>query len=431
VYTQNIDAIEAKAGLTFGVPEFEDKRFKSKTKAKEPASATTPPSTPIRLPTPPIEVPRCIPLHGTIETLHCLSCTRSFPLSPHQQVLATGTVPECPECATSEKNRKEVGKRARGVGKLRPSVVLYNEAHREGEGVGEVVRRDLVGKRGRGASADLLLVVGTSLRVPGTKRIVREFSKAVKSRGGDSEKSSVSGLHTPSSSPAPRREADEDMVPRAIYLNLEFPVPAREFEGVFDAWLQGDAQQFAEMLDAELEKEAQAKLAAEERKRKREEEAAETQRLQDLADAEEAKKSKASKKRKTPPTPTPTPKSRKKQRIEAPKVPKRRPSPPGSCARTRKLPKPSSTLKSRRMILKAPPPLVRRSVPEVVIPIKPKRISALRPSRSPRSYAARAYLDSSSDSELTDVEELERHTLPRFDRFRIDVVSEDDPGGRL
>lgn len=83
-----------------------------------------------------------------------------------------------------EQTRQLIGKRARGVGKLRPSVVLYNELHKDGEGVGEAVRKDLVGvSKGKGRSgADLLLVVGTSLRVPGTKRIVREFAKAVHSR---------------------------------------------------------------------------------------------------------------------------------------------------------------------------------------------------------------------------------------------------------
>ncbi len=34
VYTQNIDAIEQKSGLSFGVPEFEDKRLKYRTKSK-------------------------------------------------------------------------------------------------------------------------------------------------------------------------------------------------------------------------------------------------------------------------------------------------------------------------------------------------------------------------------------------------------------
>jgi NAD-dependent histone deacetylase SIR2 len=65
--------------------------------------------------------------------------------------------------------------------------------------------------------------------------------------------------------------SDEEPSIKTAYLNLDFPVPTREWEGVFDAWLQGDAQKFAEMLQEELGKDAKAKEVARERKRKREE----------------------------------------------------------------------------------------------------------------------------------------------------------------
>jgi NAD-dependent histone deacetylase SIR2 len=193
-----------------------------------------------------------------------------------------------------ETTRQLVGKRPRGIGKLRPNVVLYNEAHKDGEGVGEVVQRDLIGSsKGKGRSgADLLLVVGTSLRVPGTKRMVREFAKAVRARGA-STKDESSGLVTPVPSPRRSPAADEEPVPKAVYLNLDFPVPTREWEGVFDAWIQGDAQLFSEMLHAEIVKEAKAKEMAVERKKKRELEAAAAaltdDDLPDLARAQEEK----------------------------------------------------------------------------------------------------------------------------------------------
>ena len=172
---------------------------------------------------------------------------------------------------------------------MRPSVVLYNEAHKDGEGVGDVVRKDLIGAKGRASGADLLLVVGTSLRVPGTKRMVREFAKAVKVRGGVSSspngKDDASTPSTPGSS-SPRRSpaADEEPLPKAVYLNLDFPVPTREWEGVFDAWIQGDAQDFAALLRAEIEKEARAKELASERKRKRDEAAAAANEMDDEDD---------------------------------------------------------------------------------------------------------------------------------------------------
>ncbi|KAF5367076.1 hypothetical protein D9758_003911 [Tetrapyrgos nigripes] len=313
VYTQNIDAIEQKCGLTFGVPEFESKRNKSRGKGKETAKEsilmeplpTPPDETPVdssdpgpstsRVSTPSTAsssstAPRCIPLHGTLQTLHCQVCKHSFPLSSHLPSLASGIPPDCPECVSMETTRQLIGKRARGIGKLRPSVVLYNEEHKDGEGVGEIVSRDLMGSKGK-VGADLLLVVGTSLKVPGTKRMVREFAKAVHSRGSgakDTEKEKDKGKEkgkereeskSTSSSPGPSKEEDANQQSaqqplKALYLNLDFPVPTREWEGVFDAWIQGDAQSFAEMLRAEIEKDARAKEVAkevaDERRRKRE-----------------------------------------------------------------------------------------------------------------------------------------------------------------
>ncbi|KAI0635732.1 DHS-like NAD/FAD-binding domain-containing protein [Trametes polyzona] len=286
VYTQNIDALEEKSGLSFGVPELDGRRYKSRaSKGKPtPALADAPEELPAnRLPSPPAETPRCIPLHGTLQSMHCQTCRHSYPLRDYVDALTSGTPPPCPQCTALEETRQLVGKRSRGVGRLRPSVVLYNEDHKDGEEVGNVVRKDLIGSsKGKGrAGADLLLVVGTSLRVPGTKRIVREFSKAVRSRyaamNAPAEEAATSshGLATPT--PSPRRSPAEDEEPpvRTVYLNLDFPVPTREWEGVFDVWIRGDAQSFAQMVHDELEREEQAKEAAQERRRRREEAAAE------------------------------------------------------------------------------------------------------------------------------------------------------------
>ncbi|KAF6754544.1 DHS-like NAD/FAD-binding domain-containing protein [Ephemerocybe angulata] len=290
VYTQNIDAIEQKCGLSFGVPDIGSKKSRGrKTKAnKEDAAGDRnhegqqPQASSSRLPTPTPETPRCIPLHGTLQRMHCQICSYSFPLQDYLPSLNAGQPPHCPECTNLEQTRAMVGKRPRGVGKLRPSVVLYNEAHNNGEGVGNVVQKDLIGSsKGKGRSgADFLLVVGTSLRIPGTKRMVREFAKAVRSRGAGSsirEEVSGSGSTTPNDSSRHSPSIDEDPPPapmKAVYLNLDFPVGTREWEGVFDAWVQGDAQTFAEMLRDEIKKETQAKEMASERKRRREEEAA-------------------------------------------------------------------------------------------------------------------------------------------------------------
>ncbi|KAF9645089.1 DHS-like NAD/FAD-binding domain-containing protein [Thelephora ganbajun] len=302
VYTQNIDALESKSGLTFGVPEIGGPRGKPKSKVGPPASQDMPG----RLPSPPPEIPRCIPLHGTLGTMHCVSCTHVFPLRDHLEHLISGIPPYCPECTTLEKLRQMSGKRSRGIGKLRPSVVLYNEDHKDGEHVGEVVRKDLTGSSPR---ADLLLVVGTSLRVPGTKRIVREFSKAVRLRAtkanANTNTTSEGDQQIPTSSPRRTPVANEGPI-TSVYLNLDFPVPTRDWEGVFDVWLKGDAQQFAVAIKAELEKADAAKEAALERKRKREEAAVDAATLAALGEVQiepQSKKHKISKKKPSKPPP--------------------------------------------------------------------------------------------------------------------------------
>jgi NAD-dependent SIR2 family protein deacetylase len=355
VYTQNIDAIEQKSGLSFGVPEFEDKRCKPRRIPVNSYETDQLPSIATHLSSPTSEIPRCIPLHGTLQSMHCQICSHSFPLHLYLPSLTSGHPPQCPECAALEETRQLVGKRARGIGKLRPSVVLYNEAHKNGEGVGEVVKKDLIGSRGR-SGADLLLVVGTSLRVPGTKRMVREFSKAVRSRGAIVRDDT--GLATPPRrSPASSSE-DEGGVMKAVYLNLDFPVPTREWEGVFDAWIQGDAQEFAEMVRGEIGREVRAKEVAVGRKRKRDEDAA-AENEEVTADNE------------VPVTPT----------SMKPTKPRKPMTPPDS---PDELQRPRLFLRIPARVHRQPPPSppARRLIPEVYITSSPPRLR----NRSPKGF---------------------------------------------
>lgn len=174
VYTQNIDALEEKAGLSFGL---------SPMKAEVSTTSTSAPSS--QSPT-----PRCIPLHGTLQQMRCELCGYLSPLRDHIQSLAGGSRPPCPQCASLEEARRLEHKRARAVGSLRPDIVLYNEYHKDGETIAEIVGNDLPrdssSEREKLTGADLLLVVGTSLQIPGTKDLVRQFSKAIfASRGVD------------------------------------------------------------------------------------------------------------------------------------------------------------------------------------------------------------------------------------------------------
>lgn len=263
-YTQNIDGIEEKTGLSFGVPMLlSPKRSPRKSKKKETTSSPgtntlhsvspspTPSSTPVI-----DDTPRCIPLHGTLKSLHCITCGATAPLSKLVPTFQDGSAPACQQCSEFEHTRQLVGKRLRGVGVMRPSIVLYNEDHREGERVGDIVKRDLTGGKTKRAPPDLLLVAGTSLRVPGTKRIVKEFSKAARS--------GVSG-ESRSSTPSPPLGGEDDRPIRTIYLNLDFPMPAREWESTFDMWIQGDIQEFVQRVQEAMKMEDGARRVREER----------------------------------------------------------------------------------------------------------------------------------------------------------------------
>ena len=114
---------------------------------------------------------------------------------------------------------------------------------------------------------DLLIVAGTSLKVPGTKRIVREFAKACKARDrrvypsdeeeSEEEVSGRSSVRNCRKKPSPAEEEEEEdneeeedpKAPiRTVLINYDFPIPAKEWEGVFDVWLQGDLQNAARGL---------------------------------------------------------------------------------------------------------------------------------------------------------------------------------------
>ncbi|KAL8293410.1 hypothetical protein RQP46_000111 [Phenoliferia psychrophenolica] len=285
VYTQNIDGLEEKAGLSYGlgnrstpIPAPRSRkvlppapapapappsslplstRTRSNSPSTPPSSSSSPPPTPGLLD--PAGIPRCIPLHGHLSTLSCPACSHSLPITPHLPLLSSGSTLPCPSCLETDTTRRSLGDRSRGVGRMKPDVVLYGEAHPEGERVGEITRRDLMGPR-----PDLLLVVGTSLKVPGTKLLVRELAKVirplekdVKEEGIDDDtempisSASTTASSSTTSSQRRKKSAPKPKPVHAIYLNLDFPTPSREFKDVFDIWLRGDVQTFVEQLEVE------------------------------------------------------------------------------------------------------------------------------------------------------------------------------------
>jgi NAD-dependent histone deacetylase SIR2 len=64
------------------------------------------------------------------------------------------------------------------VGMLRPAIVLYEENHPFADEIGSITAYDM------SRNPDLLLIMGTSMKVHGFKLLVKDFAKQVHSRGG-------------------------------------------------------------------------------------------------------------------------------------------------------------------------------------------------------------------------------------------------------
>ncbi|KAI2641329.1 DHS-like NAD/FAD-binding domain-containing protein [Xylaria nigripes] len=201
VYTQNIDEIEKKIGLSTDLKHgFGNKKRKS---AKQ-SSGSSGKEEAAELPDD-VDGPgaldiahsdafqsktrshissdkgvECVFLHGSLHALRCFACGKLCDWDEDGRELRTlsGEQPECPHCAGATAARLEKGKRALSIGKLRPDVVLYGEEHPQSDLISPIVQHDLA------AGPDLLLVLGTSLRVHGLKVMVKEFAKAVHTKGG-------------------------------------------------------------------------------------------------------------------------------------------------------------------------------------------------------------------------------------------------------
>lgn len=95
-----------------------------------------------------------------------------------EETLRGGRAPGCQRCIRADEARQHRGRRSVAVGKLRPDVVLYGEEHPEANRIGELVTHDI------SLSPDVILIMGTSLRVHGLKVIVKEFARAAHAKGG-------------------------------------------------------------------------------------------------------------------------------------------------------------------------------------------------------------------------------------------------------
>lgn len=119
--------------------------------------------------------PKTIQLHGGLEKMVCSKCNE---ISQFDASLFEGPqAPLCRGCEETDNVRtSHAGKRSHGIGRLRPRMVLYNEYNPDEEAIANVFRADLR------ARPDAVIVVGTSMKIPGVRNMVKDMCKKTRDR---------------------------------------------------------------------------------------------------------------------------------------------------------------------------------------------------------------------------------------------------------
>ena len=130
---------------------------------------------------------------------------------------------------------------------LRPAIVLYDEPHPLGDDIAIVQTADLSKK------PDLLIVMGTSLKVHGLKKLVKEFAKAVHQRSAPTAANSQSGRTKSESSLSSLVDGN---VGKVIFVNKT--PPSGEWGGVIDYHIEGTTDEWVERVLADWKKKCPA-----------------------------------------------------------------------------------------------------------------------------------------------------------------------------
>ncbi|CUM68258.1 uncharacterized protein PRCAT00005979001 [Priceomyces carsonii] len=159
-YTQNIDSLESSINLNMGInlSKFDSNSNFSKIWRS-------------------LDV---VQLHGNLHKLSCTQCFSNYDWNKNYQTqLSNGMNPQCNNCHAKYIERLYLGKRITGNGGLlRPDVVLYGENHPQSEILSQGLNLDLKLK------PDLLIIMGTSLKVDGVKKLAKSLCNTIHNRGG-------------------------------------------------------------------------------------------------------------------------------------------------------------------------------------------------------------------------------------------------------
>ena len=169
-YTQNIDGLEAREGLVTDLKRGKgNKRRFMKKHFEAPRPAQTAGSD---------FDGGCevVQLHGDLDKLRCTMCSTQYEWRDEEtDIYLEGAAPHCPACKDKSEQRQATGKRGLATGSLRPNIVLYGEDHPSNTLLTPLIPFDA------SCQPEVLVIMGTSLKVFGLQKIVREFSKAIHS----------------------------------------------------------------------------------------------------------------------------------------------------------------------------------------------------------------------------------------------------------
>jgi NAD-dependent histone deacetylase SIR2 len=118
--------------------------------------------------------PKTVQVHGGLDHMVCSKCHKLYPFDA--ELFDGPTAPPCPSCVETDMVRQAADKRTHGIGCLRPRMVLYNEQNPDDEAIGSCAATDLR------LRPDAVIVAGTTLKVPGIRRIAREMCNTVRDR---------------------------------------------------------------------------------------------------------------------------------------------------------------------------------------------------------------------------------------------------------
>ncbi|KAJ4478290.1 DHS-like NAD/FAD-binding domain-containing protein [Lentinula aciculospora] len=218
-YTQNIDGLEERVGLIGHAGN--TTTTSGKQTAKWTSSA--------------LKQCRNVQLHGDIHRVRCQTCSAEYPCTEeHLKLFSDGLSPDCPECLQRSNARVARSARALRVGLLRPAIVLYDETHPLGDEIGIVQGSDVARK------PDMLIIMGTSLKVHGLKKLVKDFAKAVHNQ----KPSSISSSSTP---PKVRKAfSAKALAGKVIFVNKT--PPGAEWADVIDYHVSGETDKWTQRV---------------------------------------------------------------------------------------------------------------------------------------------------------------------------------------